>query len=162
MLNCTRHCLKSPVIQNSRSLRGYSLSSQEVMMSHIDTILKFMPKSQALCFRRGLRSSESSYFQEVAKKISEVIENSPAIYETDDKGEEVKPVLHYFWDNVDIFVTEIDKSSNEHFGYTSLGFGYLEAGYINLDYIFESLPLINLDFNFKPETISKYKQRFEG
>jgi len=143
-------------------LRGYPLSSKEVMMSHIDTILKFMPKSQVLCFLEGLRTSESSYFQEVAKKISEVIENSPAIYETDGKGEEVKPVLHYFWGNVDIFVTEIDKSSREHFGYTSLGLGYFESGYIDLDYIFESLPLINLDFNFKPETISVYKKRFEG
>ncbi len=131
-------------------------------MSHIDTIIKFMPKSQTLCFLEGLRSSESSYFQGVAKKISEAIENSPAIYGTDGKGEEVKPVLHYFWGNVDIFVTEIDKSSREHFGYTSLGHGSLESGYIDLDYIFESLPLINLDFNFKPESISVYKKRFEG
>lgn len=121
-----------------------------------------MPKSQALCFIEGLRGSESKYFQDVAKNISEVIKKSPAIYETDGQGEEIKPVLHYFWGNVDIYVTEIDKSSNEHFGYTSLGLGYFEGGSIDLDYIFESMPLINLDFNFVPETISKYRQKFEG
>ena len=103
-------------------------------MNHIETILKFMPKSQTLCFIEGLRGTESKYFQDVAKNISEVIEKSPAIYETDGKGEEVKPVLHYFGGNVDIYVTEIDKSSNEHFGYTNIGYG-LEAGYIDLDYI---------------------------
>ncbi len=131
-------------------------------MSYIETILKFMPKSQALCFIEGLRGSESKYFQNVAKNISEVIEKSPAIYETDGKGENVKPVLHYFWGNVDIFITEIDKFSREHFGYTSIGNGILEAGYIDLDYIFESVPLINLDFNFKPLKISEYKKKFEG
>lgn len=132
------------------------------MNQYVETIMKFMPKSQAQCFLSGLRSEESQYFQGIAKNISEVIESSPAIYETDGKGEDVKPVLHYFWGNVDIYVTEIDKSSNEHFGYTSLGFGYLESGYIDLDYIFESLPLINLDFNFKPLKISEYKRKFEG
>lgn len=132
------------------------------MNQYVETILKFMSKSQALCFIEGLRGSESKYFHNVAKNISEVIEKSPAIYETDGKGEEVKPVLHYFCGNVDIYVTEIDKSSREHFGYTSIGHGLLEAGYIDLDYIFESIPLINLDFNFKPLKISEYKRKFEG
>ena len=132
------------------------------MNQYVETILKFMPKSQALCFIEGLRGSESKYFLDVAKNISEVIEKLPAIYETDGKGEEVKPVLHYFWGNVDIYVTEIDKSSREHFGYSSIGYGLLEAGCIDLDYIFESIPLINLDFNFKPLKISEYKRKFEG
>ena len=121
-----------------------------------------MPKSQSQCFLSGLRGSESKYFHNVAKNISEVIESSPAIYETDGKGEEVKPVLHYFCGNVDIYVTEIDKSSREHFGHTSIGHGLLEAGYIDLDYIFESMPMINLDFNFKTRSISELKRRHQG
>lgn len=131
-------------------------------MNNIDTVLKFMPKCQAMYFMDGLAGSETSYFKEVAKNIIKKIKKAPSLYETDGKGEEVKPVLHYFWGNVDIYVTEIDKSSNEHFGYTSLGLGCLEAGYIDLDYIFEAMPQINLDFNFAPETISKYRQKFEG
>ena len=131
------------------------------MNQYVDTILKFMPKSQAIFFIKGLRGSESSYFNEVAKKISEVIEKAPAIYETDGEGEEVKPIIHYFYGNVDIYITEVDKYSREHFGYTDIGYG-LEAGYVNLEYIFKSLPLINLDFNFVPETISKYRRKYEG
>lgn len=132
------------------------------MNQYVDTILKFMPRSQALCFMESLRGSEGSYFNDVAKKISEVIEKAPALYETDGKGEEVKPVIHYFYGNTDIYITEIDKDSREHFGYTSIGHGLLEAGYVDLDYIFNSLPLINLDFNFKPLKISEYKKKYEG
>ena len=131
------------------------------MNQHVETILKFMPTSQALCFMDGLRGSEGSYFNDVAKKISEVIAKAPDIYETDGKGEEVKPALPYFGGNVDIYVTEIDKSSNEHFGYTNIGYG-LEAGYIDLDYIFESMPMINLDFNYKTRSISELKRRHQG
>lgn len=132
------------------------------MKGQFNTILKFMPKSQALCFVESLRDSESKYFQELAKKIVENIENAPAIYETDGKGEDVKPVLHYFWSNIDIFITEIDPSSCEHYGYTSLGLGYFEGGYIDLDYIFETIPFLNLDLNFEPETIADYKRKFQG
>ena len=130
-------------------------------MGYIETICKFMPKSQALCFIEGLKGSESKYFQEVAKNISEIIEKAPALYETDGQGDGIKPVLHYFWGNIDIYVTEVDKSSREHFGYTNIGYG-LEAGYIDLDYIFESIPLLNLDFNFKAQTISELKGRCQA
>ncbi len=132
------------------------------MSQSIETILKYMPRSQAIYFIEGLEGEESSYFQEVANNISKVIENAPALYETDGKGEEVKPVLHYFWGNVDIYVTEIDRENQEHFGYTSLGLGYFEAGYIDLSYIFESIPLLNLDFYFTPKTIAEYRKIYEG
>lgn len=126
---------------------------------NIKTILKFMPQSQALCFIQGLRGNEQGYFNGVADKIANVIQQAPSIYETDGQEDSTKPVIHYFYNNVDIYITEIDKSGyNEHFGYTSLGLGYFEAGYINLDYIFKELPLINLDFHFKPKTISEYKK----
>lgn len=132
------------------------------MNQYVETILKYMPRSQALSFVEGLRGEESSYFQEIANNISEVIEKAPALYETDGEGEEVKPVLHYFWGNVDIYITEIDRENQEHFGYTSLGLGYFEAGYIDLCYIFESIPLLNLDFYFTPKTIAEYRKKYEG
>lgn len=40
--------------------------------------------------------------------------------------------------------------------------GYLEAGYIDLNYIFKELPELNLDFNFTPKTIADYKRKYEG
>ena len=40
--------------------------------------------------------------------------------------------------------------------------GYLEAGYIDLDYIFKELPELNLDFHFTPKTIAEYKRKYEG
>lgn len=64
------------------------------MNQYVETILKFMPTSQALCFINGLNGAEGSYFQDVAKKISAVIEQAPAIYETDGHGDSVKPVLN--------------------------------------------------------------------
>lgn len=126
---------------------------------NIKTILQYMPQSQAQCFIEGFMGAEQTHFTGIADKISNVIKQAPAIYETDGLGEEVKPVLHYFYGNVDIYVTEIDKSKyNQHFGYTSIGHGSLDAGYIDLDYIFNEIPLINLDFNFTPKTIAEYKK----
>ena len=129
---------------------------------NINTVLKFMPPAQAKCFIVGLNGEELEHFKRIANKIAGIIENAPAIYETDSKGDKVKPVLHYFYGNVDIYMTEIDKSgNNQHFGYTSLGMGYLEAGYIDLDYIFKELPELNLDFYFKPKTIAEYERIHE-
>ena len=122
-----------------------------------------MPKSQAMCFIAGLNVAEQEHFKKITNKIAEIIENAPTIYETDNKGDKIKPVLHYFYGNVDIYITEVDRSgNNQHFGYTSLGRGYLEAGYIDLDYIFSELPTLNLDFNFTPKTIADYKRKYEG
>ena len=119
-----------------------------------------MPTSQALCFINGLNGAEGSYFQNVTKQLNSIIANAPALYETDGQGDSVKPVLHYFFGNIDIYVTEIDKNSREYFGYTSIGHGSLEAGYIDLEYIFKAIPLINLDFNFEPLKISEYKKNY--
>jgi len=126
---------------------------------NIKTVLEFMPASQAQCFIEGLMGAEHQYYEDVANKLAQVINSAPSIYETDGQREEVKPVLHYFYGNVDIYITEIDRSeNNQHFGYTSLGLGYLEAGYISISPIFQQLPLLNLDFNFNPKTIAEYKQ----
>ena len=130
---------------------------------NINKILKFMPPAQAKCFIVGLNGEEQEHFKSIADKIADVISKAPAIYETEGKGVKVKPVLHYFYGNVDIYITELDKSrNNQHFGYTSLGLGNLEAGYIDLDYIFKELPELNLDFNFTPKTIVDYMRKYEG
>ena len=130
-----------------------------INQDNIKTILQYMPQSQAQCFIEGLMGAEHKYYEDVADKLANVIESAPSIYETDGQGEEVKPVLHYFYGNVDIYITELDRSgSNQHFGYTSLGLGYLEAGYISISPIFQQLPLLNLDFNFNPKTIAEYRQ----
>ena len=39
-----------------------------------------------------------------------------------------------------------------------MGLGNLEAGYIDLDYIFSEIPALNLDFYFKPKTIDEYER----
>ena len=131
--------------------------------NNINTVLKFMPPAQAKCFIVGLNGEEQEHFKSIADKIADVISKAPAIYETDNKGDKIKPILHYFYGNVDIYITEVDRSgNNQHFGYTSLGLGYLEAGYIDLDYIFKELPELNLDFNFTPKTIADYKRKYEG
>lgn len=122
-----------------------------------------MPPAQAKCFIVRLNGEEQEHFKSIADKIADVISKAPAIYETDNKGDKIKPILHYFYGNVDIYVTEIDRSrNNQHFGYTSLGMGYLEAGYIDLDYIFSELPALNLDLNFTPKPIANYKRKYEG
>ena len=40
---------------------------------NINTILKFMPKSQAMCFIAGLNGAEQEHFKRIANKIAEII-----------------------------------------------------------------------------------------
>lgn len=131
---------------------------------NINTIIKFMPPAQRTAFLQALNGSEHQYFEEVINRLTETITSTPAIYGTDGlKADEIKPILHYFGGNVDIYLTEIDTSEyNQHYGYTSLGFGYLEGGYVELEYVFDELPLLNLDLHFTPETIATYKRKHEG
>ena len=123
-----------------------------------------MPPTQRTAFLQALNGSEYKYFEEVVNRLNEVIKSAPIIYGTDGlKADEIKPVLHYFGGNVDIYLTEIDTSKyNQHYGYTSLGLGYLEGGYVELDYLFEELPLLNLDLHFTPAIIADYKRKYEG
>lgn len=135
-----------------------------INQDNINTIMKFMPPTQRTAFLQALNGSEYKYFEEVVNRLNEVIKSAPAIYGTDGlKTDEIKPVLHYFWNNIDIYVVEIDTTGcNQHFGYTSLGLGYFEGGYVKLDYLFEELPLLNLDLHFTPATIADYKRKYEG
>ena len=75
--------------------------------NNINTVLKFMPKSQAMCFIAGLNGAEQAYFMSIVDKIADVISKAPAIYETDNKGDKIKPVLHYFYGNVDILDIQV-------------------------------------------------------
>lgn len=135
-----------------------------INQDNINTIMKFMPPTQRTAFLQALNGSEYKYFEEVVNRLNEVIKSAPIIYGTDGlKADEIKPVLHYFGGNVDIYLTEIDTSKyNQHYGYTSLGLGYLEGGYVELEYIFDELPLLNLDLHFTPATIADYKRKYEG
>lgn len=135
-----------------------------INQDNINTIMKFMPPTQRTAFLQALNGSEYKYFEEVVNRLNEVIKSAPIIYGTDGlKADEIKPVLHYFGGNVDIYLTEIDTSKyNQHYGYTSLGLGYLEGGYVELDYLFEELPLLNLDLHFTPAIIADYKRKYEG
>lgn len=135
-----------------------------VNKDNINIVIKFMPPAQRITFLQALNGSERQYFEEVANRLTEIITSAPIIYGTDGlKADEIKPVLHYFGGNVDIYLTEIDTSKyNQHYGYTSLGLGYLEGGYVELEYIFDELPLLNLDLHFTPKTISEYKRQYEG
>lgn len=131
---------------------------------NIKTIIKYLPPAQRMAFMQGLQGSGRNYYEEIADNIANVVSSAPAIYGTDGlNADEIKPVLHYFWNNIDIYVVEIDTSGcNQHYGYTSLSLGCFESGYIELDYIFNELPLLNLDLHFTPDTISDYKRKYEG
>lgn len=135
-----------------------------VNQDNINTVIKFMPPTQRTTFLQALNGSEYKYFEEIVNRLNEVIKLAPVIYGTDGlKADKIKPVLHYFWNNIDIYIVEIDTTGcNQHFGYTSLGIGYFESGYIELDYIFNELPLLSLDLHFTPYTIATYKKKYEG
>lgn len=132
----------------------------------LNTVLKFIPNKQRLWLKEYLEGNnfQKNIICSIVDTFYNVIINAPDLRETDSiYYKDVRPCLHLFGGSVDIYITEISKEdSNICFGYTSLGVGCLEAGEICLDYVFSSIPYLELDFNFTLETIGYYMKKIEG
>lgn len=85
----------------------------------------------------------------------------PKLYATDNDGPiGDKPIqAHYFQGGMDWYIAEYDPKDNEAFGYSDLGLGHPEWGYIPMDQVEElrgqfGLP-VERDLDFKPGTMAK-------
>ena len=109
----------------------------------------FIPNEQKEVLKENLNGSESEYFIKEAKRLADLIESAPKMYETESIDvDDKKPVLHYFGGSYDNYVFEIDKQTGEMFGAVSMdGGNTYELGYSSVEEMNES-PFINLDMYY--------------
>jgi hypothetical protein len=83
-----------------------------------------------------------------------MLESIPDLYATEDMPVDSKTMYaHYFIGNCDWYVAELDKTTNEAFGYADLGMGFPEWGYfslVELEGITFAHQVIERDLGFVP------------
>lgn len=114
-------------------------------------IAKFTPEAVTLIPKHQLKVVKNvgnKEFEQTIIDINNIVARIPKLYGQD--GIKDKMVyLHYFYGDQDWFVTELDKSTGECFGYADLGYG-AELGYMSIPE-FVSNGKVELDFYFEPK-----------
>lgn len=139
-----------------------------IRMSDIPANIKpFLPPNQL----RAIIGNEELW--EVIDRLSGIIKRMPQTYETDNTPTDDKIVyLHYFYGGSDWYIVEKDKGSKDDevkglqqqaFGYSIMNGDYEEAewGYIPIEYMRNSIPMLELDFYFAPIPFGLLKKKWE-
>ena len=124
----------------------------------------FIGNSQLGAVAEGMRSEEKQYFFDKAVELAATVSTMPKTYEQDGKGNQSIAYLHYFYGNMDWYITEKDMGSaddvepgqHQAFGLADIGFGG-ELGYISITELIENG--IELDFHFTPKTLEQIEAK---
>lgn len=135
-----------------------------VASAHLLTSLRpFLPPVQFETLRQMIwvTTEEHKFFRHKVAELAKRIEQIPAIYAQDGKGDEAVVYLHYFRGEANYWVTEIDRNyeprSIEVFGLANLfgGVDDAELGYFD---IAELVRLgFELDLYFEPRTLAQLR-----
>lgn len=116
-----------------------NISKKQMIQEKVDKAAKtlsdnqFVPESQKQAMLANMKGEEKEHFADLVNELQERIDNAPALYQTDGVDrEKIKPVLHYFGGNFDLYVTEIDKETGEMYGLGGFNGDY-EFGYNSME-----------------------------
>lgn len=124
--------------------RNPPVALKETKPTFSSDAIKLIPNHQM----KVLKSTNFSEMEDVISRLNSVAKVLPKLYGQD--GVKDKMIyLHYFYSNQDWFVTELDQSTGECFGYADLGYG-AELGYMSIPE-FVSNGKVELDFYFEPK-----------
>lgn len=115
-------------------------------------VKKFMPFHQ-----QKIVNANIAAFQDEIAHLQDVISKAAKTYEQDGLGNKAIVSLHYFYGNMDWYITEIDSEEEQKqaFGYAKFG-GDGELGYISIEELQEN-GKVELDFHFEPKTLGEVK-----
>lgn len=121
-----------------------------------ESLLKhFIGKQQLSCLKQGLRGEDASFFENLIRRIEELIITMPKTYEQDGLGSEAIAYLHYFRGSADFYITEKDCENEQlqAFGWAKFSLGKAELGYISIEELIQNN--VELDFYFDPKPIAE-------
>lgn len=140
-------------------------------------IEKLVPYLQLQALKEGEREIKQGLREEplFLDDLNNAYNLIPPIYTQDGKRKNAVVYLHYFNPSSDWYITELDKETNEGYGYVILNGDtqFSEFGYIPLEQLTEQMSNVNvfaqpqIDQFFKPKTLnqvfqSKYPELVEG
>lgn len=130
------------------------------LQRHIDALKPVISTFQLSTIVEGLKSEESSYFQELLTEMAEKVNTCPRTYDTDGQGKAAKCVLHYFGGGSDFYVVELDVSGPPHvqaYGVVVLNGGYPELGYFDLETVTQLG--LELDLHYDQQTVGEVMRK---
>jgi hypothetical protein len=144
---------KDKVNVKKKFVRGGAITDSE-----LEQIEKIVPQNMMLSIKENLRERKNAqekgedvenfdYFENLIEGYREI----PKLYYQDEKGKNAIVYLHYFRGGSDWYITELDKETNEGFGYVVLNGDTQnsEFGYMNLNEFANSIIEIDLYWSFK-------------
>ena len=120
----------------------------------LDQLTEFMPYDQLRTIRKGFYGEEKTFFFKKCVEMAKIIQTMPKTYDQDGLGVQAIAHLHYFKNNMDWFITEIDQEPEQHqaYGCVNLGYGF-EIGYISITELIKNQ--VELDLYFESKTLKE-------
>lgn len=121
---------------------------------------EFVPHSQMRFCIGHLNGEEGQHFIDVLTKLADIWKGAATTRQTNGMGESAVAFMHFFGGSFDLYLTEKDVEAEQlqAYGYVRIGRNEgFEAGYVDLTEI-QAEPIINVDFDFMPETIATLRK----
>ena len=119
-----------------------------------DSLEKIIPQNMLLSIKETKESWKRGDSDDIFEHYENLIEGYreiPKLYYQDGKGKNAIVYLHYFSGGSDWYITELDKETNEGYGYVVLDGDTQnsEFGYINLNEFADSIVQLDLYWSFQ-------------
>lgn len=119
-----------------------------------DLLRKIVPHAQLLMML------DSNELQTLIPQIIEQIRATPKLYEQEQKGMKALVYLHYFFNQSDWYVSELNLEEDLAFGYVCLNGDHemAEIGYFSISELV-SIAVINIDLHWTYQTLEQAIQQ---
>lgn len=123
----------------------------------VKTLKPFLSIAQLNIMRSGCRGEEREFFYDKIAEYADRIDSMPKTYDQEGKGDDAVVYLHYFYNDMDWFITEKDTEDNQlqAYGYADIGQGG-EIGYISIDEL--TTFGVELDLHWTPKSLGEVKK----
>lgn len=127
----------------------------------IPTLKHFLSAAQLEAMGDGCRGEEREYFKAKFIEFFQTVTAMPKTYEQDGLGDDAVAHLHYFFSDMDYYITERDLElldQRQAFGLACMW--EQELGYVSIEELIRNN--FELDLHFKPATLREIKRRKEA
>jgi Protein of unknown function (DUF2958) len=154
----------SPAPPDSPSIPAQPCSDTATQsdLTSLAPLTPFLCVSQLAALSEGLGGEERIYFVGLITQLNQTLATMPVTYEQGPLGDEAVVHLHYFLNDCDWWITELDLEDqvSQAFGLVQLNGYEPELGYISIT---ELVSLgVELDVHWHKQTLSQVRLRLDG
>ena len=130
--------------------------TKEQILKAVQSVVPFLGSAQTRTLKQAMRGEERSWFETRMVEISNILKTLPDLGKTDGQGDSVMMQLHYFTSGADWYISELDTTTLNAFGWVDLGYGG-ELGYISIKELLKNSA--ELDLHFEPTSLGSIKKK---